>query len=103
MEKKIKDGMVAVLYSPGFGAGWYSWHSIDELLFDPKVVDMVLDKTSAETIELYCQEVYGTRSYYGGAEDLEVMWVPTGTQFIVDEYDGAETVTVMDKVRWITA
>jgi hypothetical protein len=31
------------------------------------------------------------------------MWVPTGTQFIIDEYDGAETVTVMDKVNWITA
>jgi hypothetical protein len=103
MQKKTVDGKVAVLYSPGFGAGWYSWHSIDELLFDPKVVDMVLDKTSAETIELYCQEVYGTKSYYGGAEDLEVMWVPTGTQFIIDEYDGAETVTVKDKVNWVTA
>ena len=103
MKKLIKNGNVAVLYSPGFGAGWYSWHDVEELLFDPKVVDMVLEKTTAETIELYCQEVYGTRSYYGGAEDLEVMWVPTGTQFIVDEYDGAETVTVMDKVRWITA
>jgi hypothetical protein len=103
MQKKTVDGKVAVLYSPGFGAGWYSWHSIDELLFDPKVVDMVLEKTSAQTIELYCNEVYGTKSYYGGAEDLEVMWVPTGTQFIIDEYDGAETVTVMDKVNWITA
>jgi hypothetical protein len=103
MQKKIVDGKVAVLYSPGFGAGWYSWHSIDELLFDPKVVDMILEKTSAETIELYCQEVYGTKSYYGGAEDLEVMWLPVGTQFIIDEYDGAETVTVKDKVRWTTA
>ena len=103
MQKKIVDGKVAVLYSPGFGAGWYSWHSVQELLFDPKVIDMVLEKTSAETIELYCQEVYGTKSYYGGAEDLEVMWVPTGTQFIIDEYDGSETVTVKDKVNWVTA
>jgi hypothetical protein len=103
MQKKTVDGLVAVLYSPGFGAGWYSWHNIEELLFDPKVVDMVQEKTSAETIELYCQEVYGAKSYYGGAEDLEVTWVPTGTQFIVDEYDGAETVTVMDKVNWVTA
>jgi hypothetical protein len=103
MQKKIVDGLVAVLYSPGFGAGWYTWHSIEELLFDPKVVNMVLEKTSAETIELYCKTVYGTKSYYGGAEDLEVTWVPTGTQFIIDEYDGAETVTVKDKVNWVTA
>ena len=26
MEKVIRDGKVAVLYSPGYGAGWsYSW------------------------------------------------------------------------------
>jgi hypothetical protein len=26
MEKVIRDGKVAVLYSPGYGAGWYSWN-----------------------------------------------------------------------------
>jgi len=102
MQKKIENGLVAVLYSPGFGAGWYSWHDVKELLFDPKVVDMVLEKTSAETIELYCKTVYGDH-YYAGSCDLEVAWVPTGTQFIIDEYDGAETVTVKDKVNWVTA
>ena len=101
MEKKIKDGMVAVLYSPDFGAGWYSWHNIAELLFDPKVVDMVLEKTSTETIELYCRTVYGDH-YYAGS-DLEVAWVPTGTEFVIDEYDGAETITFKDKVTWVTA
>jgi hypothetical protein len=102
MQKKTVDGKVAVLYSPGFGAGWYSWHNIAELLFDPKVVDMVLEKTSAETIELYCKTVYGDH-YYIGASDLEVIWVPTGTEFVIDEYDGSETVTVKDNVRWMTA
>ena len=32
MKKLTKDGKVAVLYSPDFGAGWYSWHAIEELL-----------------------------------------------------------------------
>jgi len=103
MQKKTDNGLVAVLYSPGFGAGWYTWHNVAELLFDPKVVDMVLEKTSVETIELYCQEVYGTKSYYSGAEDLEVAWVPTGTEFVIDEYDGAETITFKDKVTWVIA
>ena len=102
MQKKIKDGKVAVLYSPGHGAGWYTWHNISELLFDPKVVDMVLEKTSAETIELYCKTVYEDH-YYGGAEDLEVAWVPTGTEFVIDEYDGYESITFKDKVNWIVA
>ena len=102
MQKKTVDGLVAVLYSPDFGAGWYTWHNIAELLFDPKVVDMVMDKTSSETIELYCRTVYGDH-YYGGAEELTVAWVPPGTEFVIDDYDGAETITFKDKVTWVTA
>jgi hypothetical protein len=102
MLKKIENGLVAVLYSPGFGAGWYTWHKVRELLFDPKVVDMVLDNTTHGTIELYCKEVYGDH-YYTGASDLEVAWIPHGTEFVIDEYDGAETVTIKEQVKWITA
>ena len=102
MNKKTVDGLVAVLYSPDFGAGWYTWHNIAELLFDPKVVEMVMDKTSAETIELYCRTVYGDH-YYGGAGDLTVAWVPPGTEFVIEDYDGAETITFKDKVEWISA
>ena len=102
MQKKTVDGLVAVLYSPDFGAGWYTWHNIVELLFDPKVVEMVMDKTSAETIELYCRTVYGDH-YYGGAGDLTVAWVPPGTEFVIEDYDGAETITFKDKVTWVTA
>ena len=102
MQKKTVDGLVAVLYSPDFGAGWYTWHNIAELLFDPKVVDMVMEKTSAETIELYCKTVYGDH-YYGGAGDLMVAWVPPGTEFVIEDYDGAETITLKDKVEWILA
>jgi hypothetical protein len=95
--------MVAVLYSPGFGAGWYSWHNVEELLYDPKVVDMVEEKTSAQTIELYCEEVYGNKSYYGGADDLQVKWLPIGTHFSIYEYDGAESIEVREEIDWIVA
>jgi hypothetical protein len=104
MDKKIKDGMVAILYSPGFGAGWYSWHNVEELLYDPKLVDMVEAKTSAKTIELYCEEVYGKEHhYYGGAEDLEVKWLPIGTHFRIHEYDGSESVEVREEMHWMVA
>ena len=102
MQKKIEDGKVAVLYSPGFGAGWYSWHDISELLYDPVVVAMVLDKTAPGTIEFYCKTVYGDH-YYGGAGDLEVIWIPQGTQFIINEYDGNEILTTKDEVQWMVA
>ena len=102
MQKKTENRLVAVLYSPDFGAGWYTWHNIAELLFDPKVVDMVMDKTSAETIELYCKTVSGDH-YYAGSCDLEVAWVPTGTEFVIEDYDGNESITFKDKVTWVIA
>jgi hypothetical protein len=103
--KKIKDGKVAILYSPRHGAGWYSWHRVEELLYDPKVVDMVEAKTSARTIELYCEEVYDNKGhyYYGGAYQLEVRWLPIGTQFRIQEYDGAETIEINSEVNWFVS
>ncbi len=103
MHKKVKDGMVAILVSPHHGAGWYSWHYVEELLYDPKVVDMVEEKTSAKTIELYCETVYGKNHFYGGAEDLEVMWIPVGTHFYIREYDGYETLEIRETIDWIVA
>lgn len=45
MEKVIRDGKVAVLYSEGFGAGWSTWNEgMNELVFHPKIVNMVLVK-----------------------------------------------------------
>jgi hypothetical protein len=42
LKKVIRDGKVAVLYSPGFGAGWYSWNSsVPQCLFSPEIVAMV--------------------------------------------------------------
>jgi hypothetical protein len=102
MEKVVKNGLVAVLVSPGFGAGWSSWNSeIPELLFDPVVVGMVEDGTDGDTIEAYCEAKYAG-GYYGGAEDLIVEWVPVGTQFRVHEYDGSETLECKDAMSWIT-
>ena len=103
MNKKIRNGKVAVLFSPYHGAGWYTWHSVEELLFDPKVVDMVEDRTSAETIELYCNEVYGDKAYYGGSDQLTVTWIPVGTSFRIHEYDGSETIEIREEIDWKVA
>ena len=110
--KVVRDGKVAVLYSPGFGAGWSTWNRYLEgqdsplsgLLFDPVIVDFVLNKPEnwLQGIEAYCELVY-PGSYTGGASDLEVMWIPAGSQFLVEEYDGGESITFMDKMKWIVA
>lgn len=111
MTKVIRDGCVGVLYSPGFGAGWYSWHRVEELIFDPNVIAIVEkyqneyeDRQSmALEIEAYCTKTYGDEYYYGGADDLVVEWLPVETKFWINEYDGSESLITIDSMDWITA
>jgi len=101
MDKVIRNGKVAVLYSPGYGAGWYSWHDIKELIYDPIVVDAVLKESGygVDYIENYCKMQYGDH-YFGGAEDLQVEWIPIGTKFRIAEYDGSESIEYYDETKW---
>ena len=102
-ERVVRDGKVAVLVSPGFGAGWYTWHGLLELVFDPIVVEMVESGRHSE-IESYIDNKYPEDTpYIGGASDLEVMWVPVGAQFRIDEYDGSESLVLASEEKWLTA
>jgi hypothetical protein len=42
-------------------------------------------------------------SYTGGTDGLYIEWVPLGTKFYIDEYDGNETLITFDNMNWITA
>jgi hypothetical protein len=115
MNKVIRDGKVAVLYSPDFGAGWYTWNiAYDEkndpqsLLFDPILVELV-ENISGENkfdfvdrIEKRAEELV-PNGYFGAADKLKIEWIPVGTQFVIDEYDGSESIRVKGEVPWITA
>jgi hypothetical protein len=101
MQKLIRDGQVAVLVSPGYGAGWYTWHYKEELLYDPSIVQW-LEANELDKIKAYLQLRYPDE-YTGGLEDLEVNWVPVGERFRVEEYDGAENLVLESKERWLTA
>lgn len=98
MEKVIRNGKVAVLVSPGFGAGWYSWNTKhQELLFNPKLVEIVEQKRTNEIDEDWVKENLGIEHVYcGGANDLEIRWLPIGTAFEIDEYDGSESLRTKD-------
>ena len=108
MSKVIRDGKVAVLYSPGFGAGWSTWaYAGDEnyrnfMLFDPTLVAMVERGDSVGAIEAYVTSVY-PNTYCGGADDLTIEWLPVGTAFRIHEYDGSESVDVRDDMYWNVA
>ena len=97
-----EDGEVAVLYSPGFGAGWSTWNSqeAEELIFDKTLVEMILGKRPQEEIEKYAIEKWGDDIYTGGLGDVCVEFLPKGTAFVIEEYDGSESITTRDSTNW---
>lgn len=108
----IRDGRVAILFSPGFGAGWYTWHNIPELLRDPEVVHLVecrsnvnLDQQAYynDKIIEYCNKTYGEEHYYGGVSELAIEWIELGDKFRINEYDGAETIEYLTETVWMEA
>jgi hypothetical protein len=101
MQKLIRNDKVAVLVSPGYGAGWYTWHDIEELIFDPSIVEWV-ERQELDKIQAYMELKYPD-AYCGGLEDLEVNWVPVGERFRIEEYDGAENLVLESEQHWMTA
>ncbi len=99
MDKVIRNGEVAVLYSPGFGAGWYTWNTEHPgILYDWRVVAWVEDGWPAarlSTLKADLEETY-PGIYLGGLDNLRIRWVPVGTRFYIHEYDGSERVVLVD-------
>jgi hypothetical protein len=98
MEKIIRDGMVAVAVSGGFGAGWSTWNDIDPM--DARFNQLFLDGKRQEAEDL-CDEL--DLGYAGGVRDVEIEWVPVGTKFVISEYDGAESLETIDDFNWKVA
>ena len=98
MEKIIRDGMVAVAVSPGFGAGWSTWNEVDPM--DARFNQLFLDGKYLEADRL-CEEL--ELGYSGGAHDVIIKWVPQFTKFIINEYDGSESIQFIHEINWLEA
>jgi hypothetical protein len=102
MKKLEKNGQVGVVYSPGFGAGWFTWNQeYPELVFDPAIVKMV-DEQDFEQLKTYIHLKYPD-IYIGGIDTLEVAWLKIGTAFRIHEYDGSESLEVKEDLDWMIA
>lgn len=110
-EKLIQDGKVAVLYSPGYVAGWSTWNgeAREAMVFDRELVEAVLAMTDKERKTIgnhwYDKEAQDTpvmrvigRKFPGiysrGVYQFQVEWVEEGSRFEIEEYDGSESVRV---------
>lgn len=93
VNKLVKDAKVAVIISPGYGAGWSTWNrkNSEELLFDRELAEAILNgENRFEVAERKWPEVYK-----GGLEEAEVQWVEMGSRFFVEECDGDEVLTII--------
>lgn len=102
MNKLVRDGYVAVLYSPDYGSGWYTWNTnYPELLFDPAIVQLV-EEEKFDELQTFVQLKYPD-IYKGGMWDLKIAWILEGAMFRVNEYDGDESIELKDDADWFTA
>lgn len=105
INKLIRNGQVAILVSPGFGAGWSTWAGDEHrefALFDHRLVECL---ESGGDVGALVTEILGENEYFytGGARDLVIEWLPVGTPFKINEYDGFESLEVRDGDQWSVA
>lgn len=92
-----ETGEVAVLISPGYGAGWSTWNSrYDDVLFDKRIVELVLSDMKGLITEELMAEFGYPDMYLGGVDQLVVEWLVPGTAFNINEYDGAESLITVN-------
>lgn len=92
MNKVIRDGKVAVLYSPRLGGGWYTWNTEHpEMVFHPRIVEWVENGKQGDIDDLI-DDILGEDNdfYSGGGHNLKIEWLYEGTNFIIQEYEGNE-------------
>ncbi len=108
--KLEKDNKVAVVYSPGYGAGWSTWNEeIAELLiFHKDIAQLVLDEKLDE-VEAVAQKLILEYSeeedpyHYLSTDKLKVEWVAKNYQFEIEEYDGYESIHIIGGRKYFTA
>jgi len=85
-----ENNEVAVAISGGFGAGWSTWNDVSA--------------TDGEfNLFIYNEDLAGAQAlaasrnlYDGGLEDCRLAWLPEGSSYRIEEYDGAESLITTD-------
>lgn len=102
-KKLIRDGKVAVIYSPGFGAGWSTWnHKYPDCDTNAELAQCILDGGDSLAREKVAKKHY-PEAYCGGLDDAKVEWLPEGTHYRIDECDGSESIETFENTHWRTA
>ena len=117
------EKLTAILYSPGYGAGWGTWNDLavayDERIIkwllnnieEPKLKEEIIYTSAGDSINIselfdrnafegFVETLY-PETYYGGLRDLTIYFAPTGRKILVEEYDGSESIKYIDDLPYI--
>lgn len=90
-----KKGEIKVLVSPGYGAGWSTWNSDSiNLAVDKRIVDFFeLHGKNIKRQQLvdFLESIGYEDVYVGGWWDIVIKTVKPNDRFIINEYDGSES------------
>jgi hypothetical protein len=91
-----KYGQVAVIYSPGYGLGWSTEHddAREFLAFDKQLAQLVEAEKYNEAEE-YVRVILDGRYLGSAVKKLEIQWVNLGDRFLINNYDGSESVEIL--------
>ncbi len=103
--KVVHDDKIAILISPDYGLGWSTLCRIKEskekMIFDTDIISILLsDSINLNILKILIQKKY-PNIYVYDIEQLTVKWIPKGSIFIIDEYDGYESIKYYNEDDWI--
>lgn len=112
----VCDGKVGVIIHRGWGSGWSTGTHPEHrniLLFHPLLVEAVhkFHNGICDLSQLYA-DIYFAFQMLGldikflegyRLEKLVVLWLDPGCEFLVQEYDGVETILKKESINWIQA
>lgn len=83
-----------VLISPGYGAGWSTWNG-KELATDKRIIEAFESGMNEDEMSEYLKELGYENVFMGGYSNCEIAIVPKGSRFIIEEYDGYESILIL--------
>lgn len=101
MDKLIRDGRVGVVVDDSCGKGWFTNHGILELVFSPKIIEMIETKQTYKINSNWIKDTLGIdniKCY--SARTLIVQWIEVGTYFIITtKPNGKETIITINDLK----
>ena len=93
-----------VLISPGYGVGWSTWND-SGMAIDKDLIELFERGCTEDEMANLCikKDYTDDPPYMGGFENLEVVEVPMGCHFRVNEYDGSEYIDIYEEGDWFYA